>query len=331
MRKAFITGITGQDGFYLAKMLLTKGYHVTGFSRTTHIDSQLKNKINILIGDVSNEADITTAIVRTLPDEIYHLASQSRPGESWTQAPKTLCANGLGTLYLLEAVRTICPTARVCHASSSDLFGQAQSSPQNEDTPFKPCNPYAASKLYAHNMAQIYRDSHHLFISNAILFNHESERRPLHFITQKIAYGAACASLGIVNSPEKNEQGKLIVSDGKLALGNIETARDWGYAPDFVEAMWLILQQENATDFVIGTGKLHTLKQLCEIAYQHVGKDWRHYIFSDPAFFRPLETTQALADARKAHQILGWKPSMSFQTMIQNMVDAQIKRLHKYI
>ena len=330
MRNALITGITGQDGFYLAETLLTKGYRVTGFSRTNQIASQLKDKINIITGDISNETDIATAIECTMPDEIYHLASQSRPGESWTQAPKTLCANGLGTLYLLEAIRTICPTARVCHASSSDLFGQAQSSPQNENTPFNPCNPYAASKLYAHNMTQIYRDSHHLFIANAILFNHESERRPLHFITQKIAYGAACASLDILNSPEKNEQGNPIVSQGKLALGNLETARDWGYAPDFVQAMWLMLQQEKPDDFVIGTGKLHTLKQLCEIAYQHVGKNWQEHVFSDPAFLRPLETTQARADASKAHQVLGWKPSISFQTMIETMVDEQMKRLHAW-
>ena len=327
MRNAFITGITGQDGVFLAEHLLMKGYHVTGFSRTNTIASHLTDKIHMLVGDISNEADVTAAIERTMPDEIYNLASQSRPGESWTKAPQTLCANGLGAVYLFEAVRSICPTARICHASSSELFGQAKSTPQNEDTPFNPCNPYAASKLYAHQMARIYRNSHHLFISSAILFNHESEHRPLHFVTQKIAYGAACAGLGILNSPELNEEGCPIVSQGKLALGNLETARDWGYAPDFVQAMWLMLQQEKPDDFVIGTGKLHTLKQLCEIAYQHVGKDWKEYVFSDPAFIRPLETTQALADATKAHRLLGWEPSMSFQAMIKNMVDAQTKRL----
>lgn len=327
MRKALITGIAGQDGYFLAQLLLKKGYQVTGFSRTDNIDSHLKNKIRLILGDITQASNIADAIDYTKPDEIYHLASQSRPGESWSKPSQTLCTNGLGTLNLYEAVRTLCPNTRICHASSSDIFGQAQVSPQDEQTPFHPCNPYAASKLYAHQMGVIYRSSHNLFIANAILFNHESERRPLHFVTQKIAYGAACAHLNIVNSPDTNEQARPIVFDGKLTLGNLDTARDWGYAPDFVQAMWLMLQQEQSDDFVIGTGTLHTLKQLCEIAYQHVGKTWQSHVASDPAFIRPLEATPALANPTKAHQVLGWKPSIRFQTMIENMVDAQIKHL----
>ena len=330
MRHALITGITGQDGLFLTNYLLKKDYRVSGFSRNNSLPSHLQNDVNLILGDISNESDIADAIQKTMPDEIYHLASQSQPGASWAKPAQTLLSNGLGSLYLFDAVRKHCPTARVCHASSSDLFGQTHESPQNENTPFKPSNPYAASKAYAHNMGCIYRDSHHLFISNAILFNHESELRPLHFVTQKIAYGAACAKLGILTSPDLNEQGQPIVSQGKLALGNLNTARDWGYAPDFVHAMWLMLQQEMPDDFVIGTGKLHTLQYLCETAYQHAGKNWAEYVFSDPAFVRPLESTQALADATKAHRILGWKPSMSFELMIKNMVDAQIKRLRAF-
>lgn len=331
MRKALITGITGQDGYFLAQMLLEKGYQVSGFSKTNHLASQLQEKVNLIIGDITQASQISDAIVDTKPDEIYHLASQSRPGESWSKAHQTLCINGLGTLNIYDAVRNNCPNTRICHASTSDLFGQVQSSAQDEKTPFNPCNPYAASKLYAHQMGVIYRNSHKLFISNAILFNHESERRPLHFVTQKIAYGAACAKLGIMNSPDVNEEQRPIVFEGKLALGNLETARDWGYAPDFVQAMWLMLQQEKPDDFVIGTGQLHTLKQLCEIAYGYVGKPWQDHVFSDPAFIRPLEAKPALANPTKAQQILNWKPVMSFKTMVQNMVDAQVKRLENLL
>ena len=327
MRSALITGITGQDGLFLADYLLKKGYRVIGFSRKNSLPHHLQNKVNLILGDIANESDITYAIRSTMPDEIYNLASQSRPSESWIHAAQTLSSNGLGYVYLLEAVRNHCPSARVCQASSSDLYGQTLESPQGESTPFNPCNPYAASKLYAHQMGQMYRDSLHLFVANAILFNHESEHRPLHFVTQKIAYGAACAKLGIVDSPEVNEKGFPIVSQGKLTLGNIETARDWGYAPDFVHAMWLMLQQAEPDDFVIGTGQLHSLRQLCEIAYQHVGKNWQEHVVSDAVFLRPQETRHTLADASKAHRILGWEPSISFQQMIKNMVDAQIKRL----
>lgn len=324
MRSALITGIAGQDGFLLAEWLMKKDYQVFGFSRS--LDHK-QDQVQMLFGDIANVHDITHAIKSVMPDEIYNLASQSSPGESWAHAPETLSVNGLGAIHVFEAVRTFCPTARVCHASSSELFGQANVSPQNEATPFNPTNPYAASKLYAHQMAKIYRESHDLFISSAILFNHESERRPIHFVTQKIAYGAACAALGILNSPEKNDRGVPIVSQGKLALGSFDVARDWGYAPDFVRAMWLMLQQKNPDDFVIGTGKLHTLRELCEIAYRHVGKNWQDYVYSDLSLIRPLETTRITADTTKAHHTLGWQPSVCFQEMIQKMVAIQIKKL----
>lgn len=332
MKKALITGITGQDGSFLAEYLLDKGYAVYGLSRhdswiRPHNASHLGDRVTVLFGDMSEGVDIASAIQETQPDEIYNLASQSRPGESWARAPETLMINGMGAIRLFEAVRHSCPTARVYHASSSEMFGGTTSGPQNEETPFHPANPYAAAKVYAHNMVRIYRESYGLFISSGILFNHESERRPLHFVTQKIAYGAACAALGIKNSRDLNELGHPIVADGRLALGNLDIARDWGHASDFVTAMWLMLQQDKADDFVVGTGKLHTLRDLCQAAYGRVGLDWSDHVVSDPGLVRPLETGQTLADASKARKVLKWEPTISFEEMVGKMVDTQIDRL----
>ena len=279
---------------------------------------------------MSEGVDIASAVQDAKPDEIYNLASQSRPSESWVRAPETLLVNGLGAIRLFEAVRHTCPACKVYQASSSEMFGQASIAPQNEQTPFNPVNPYAAAKVYAHQMARIYRESYGLYIASGILFNHESERRPLHFLTQKVAYGAACAALGILNSPDLNEMGRPIVQNGKLALGNLKISRDWGYAGDFVRAMWLVLQQESPGDFVIGTGQMHTLQDLCESAYHCVDKDWRESVVSDSTLFRPLETGQTLADPSKARKQLGWKPIVSFEDMVHKMVDAQTMRL-KYM
>lgn len=328
--RALITGISGQDGHFLAELLLEKGYEVVGFARNQHAleqNPELFAKLKMVYGDMANEVDISAAIKASNPNEIYNLASQSRPGESWSQAAKTLCINGLGAVHLFEAVRKLSPETKIYHASSSEMFGQTKISPQNEETPFNPTNPYAASKVYAHQMVRIYRESYGLFIASGILFNHESERRPLHFVTQKIAYGAACAALGIENSPDQNERGLPIVAHGKLALGNFEIARDWGYAPDYVRAMWMILQQKEPDDFVIGTGQLHTLRELCEVAYRYVDKNWQDHVISDPALVRPLETTQTVADISKASHILGWKPSVDFEEMIKKMVQVQLKKL----
>ena len=332
MQKALITGITGQDGSLLAEWLLNKGYQVFGLARQDswlkpNLVSHLSDKIPILFGDISNAFDIAAAIRDIAPHEIYNLASQSRPGESWSRAPETVIVNGVGAINLFEAVRKECPKAKVYHASSSEMFGRTLVSPQNEDTSFDPVNPYAAAKVYAHHMARIYRESYGLFIACGILFNHESERRPLHFVTQKIAYGAACAALGILDSPDTNERGFPIVSQGKLALGNLDIARDWGYASDFVRAMWLMLQQNEPHDIVIGTGQLHTLKELCDIAYRCVDKDWREHVISDAAFVRPLETHQTVADASKAERMLGWRPHVNFDDMVKKMVHFQMTRL----
>lgn len=332
MKRALITGITGQDGSFLAEMLLEKGYRVFGFARREswfrpNCASHLADRIEILFGDMEEGVDIASAIADSEPDEVYNLASQSRPGESWARAPETLMVNGLGAIRLFEVMRHHRPSCRLYHASSSEMFGQALLTPQNEQTPFNPVNPYAAAKVYAHQMARIYRGSYGLFISSGVLFNHESERRPLHFLTQKVAYGAACAKLGIADSPDMNERGRPIVERGKLALGNLEIARDWGYASDFVRAMWLMLQAERADDFVIGTGKLHTLKDLCETAFRSVGRDWRESVVSDPALVRPLESGQLLADPGKARRELGWQPTVTFESMVEKMVAAQVAHL----
>lgn len=334
MAKALITGITGQDGSFLAEMLLERGYEVFGMAQREswyrrNSASHLEGRITVLFGTMSEGVDIVSALQDSKPDEIYNLASQSRPGESWARAPETLLVNGMGAIRLFEAVRHNCPQCRVYHASSSEMFGEALCSPQNEQTPFNPVNPYAASKVYAHQMARIYRGSYGMFIACGILFNHESERRPLHFLTQKVAYGAACAALGITDSPDLNEMGRPIVQDGKLALGNLKIARDWGYAGDFVRAMWLMLQQQQPDDFVVGTGQLHTLQDLCETAYRCVDRDWRDSVYSAPALVRPLESGQTLADPSKARTLLGWEPTVSFEGLVKRMVEAQIERLKR--
>ncbi|WP_233862482.1 GDP-mannose 4,6-dehydratase [Paraburkholderia adhaesiva] len=333
MKRALITGITGQDGSLLAEFLLERDYKVFGFARREswirpNNASHLADKVTVLFGDMSEGVDIVTALQDSKPHEIYNLASQSRPGESWDRAPETLMINGMGAIRLFEAVRHTCPDARVYHASSSEMFGSAKTIPQNEDTAFNPANPYAAAKVYAHQMVRICRESYGLFISSGILFNHESERRPLHFVTQKIAYGAACAALGIKDSQDLNERGHPIVEQGRLALGNLDVARDWGHASDFVRAMWLMLQQDKPDDFVVGTGKLHTLRDLCKVAYEGVGLNWADHVVSDPELVRPLETGQTLADASKARRILHWEPTISFEDMVKTMVEAQVERLN---
>ena len=332
MKRALITGITGQDGSFLAEFLLERGYEVFGLARRKswfrpNNASHLADRVKVLFGDMSEGTDISSTLQDAEPDEIYNLASQSRPSESWVRAPETLMINGMGAIRMFEAMRHCCPKARIYHASSSEMFGQAKCIPQNEETPFNPANPYAAAKVFAHQMVRIYRESYGLFISSGILFNHESERRPLHFVTQKIAYGAACAALGIKESPDLNERGHPIVADGRLSLGNLDIARDWGHAIDFVRAMWLIVQQERPDHFVVGTGELHTLRQLCQAAYGRVDLNWQDHVVSDPALVRPLETGQTLADASKARKMLNWEPTVSFEEMVSKMVDARIARL----
>ena len=333
MKRALITGINGQDGSYLAEFLLLKGYEVFGFCRNKSLSASSNilshaSSVNLVFGDLENKAEIESAIIDSKPNEIYNLASQSSPSESWISPAHTLLVNGNAAVCLFDAARNFSPHAKIFHASSAEMFGMS-SSPQSELTPFCPQNPYAASKVYAHQMAKIYRDAFGMYIANGILFNHESERRALRFLPQKVAYGAACAFLGLENSPHENELGRRIVSNGKLALGNLEVSRDWGYAPDFVEAMWLMLQRNKPRDYVIGTGILHSVQDLCSIAYSAVGLDWRVHVVSDPGLMRPADTGVILADISLAKVDLGWLPRTNFEEMVKKMVRSQIEALKK--
>ena len=331
-RTAIVIGITGQDGSYLTEFLLAKNYQVVGLMRKTsavpssHI-AHLANKIHIAYGDLLDTFSIAENIRSFQPDEIYNLAAQSYPGESWRLAIETAEITGIGAHRVYEAVRYVKPDCHIYQASSSEMFGTPTIVPQNELTPFVPVNPYGAAKLYAHTMAQIYRTSYKLFIACGILFNHESPRRGIHFLTQKVAYGAACVKLGILNSPDLNEQGKPIVKDGKIALGNLDAKRDWGFAGDYVEAMWMMLQHDKPETYVIGTGEVRTVRQLCETAFSSVGLDWQKYVVVDPRFIRLTETGNTVADASKAKTALGWLPRTSFTDMVKMMVDHQVQKL----
>jgi len=331
-KKALITGITGQDGSYLAEFLLKKGYEVSGIVRkTSHFYyaniAHIQERLNLIQADLLDPVAIREAIQKVKPDEIYNLASQSHPAESFRQPIHTAEITGIGAHRVMDAALDVVPNARFYQASSSEMFGWVKEIPQNEETPFNPANPYAAAKLYAHNIARIYRKSYKMFISCGILFNHESPRRGLGFVTQKVTYAAACAKLGIRTSQHLNEEGEPIVKDGKVALGNLEAKRDWGFAGDYVESMWLMLQHKEPDDFVVGTGETHSIKELCEEAFSYVGLDYKKYIYVDPRFIRPTETGPLVADYSKAKKVLGWKPKTSFKKLVQMLVDANLARL----
>ena len=327
-KKALITGIYGQDGLYLAKFLLDKGYDVTGLAKKKIVQTGI-NIGQVIHGDVSDSKFILDLIQEINPNEIYNLASQSSPADSWSSVSQTFSVNGQGAVNIFESVLNIKSATKIFHASSSEIFGKLLG-PADETTSLNPQNPYAASKVYAHNMAMIYRESYGLHISCGILFNHESEKRPLRFLSQKIAYGAACAALGIINSPHKNELGRPIVENGYLTLGNMSVSRDWGYAPDYVQAMWLTLQQDNPEDFVIGTGKIRTIQDLCSCAYGAVGFDWRDRVISSSNLKRPMDSSVAVANPAKAKNVLGWEPKMKFEDMIARMVQHQIVQLDNF-
>lgn len=331
-KTALITGITGQDGSYLADLLLQKGYRVIGYGRPSSIASSpnvahLRGQIEFVSGDLLDTAPLIVAIKHYQPDEIFNLASQSYPGKSWQLALETAEINGMASHRLFEAVRQIKPDCRIYQASSSEMFGVPAETPQNETTAFNPVNPYAAAKVYAHHIAGIYRKSFRLFIVCGILFNHESPRRGMHFITQKVTYAAACIKLGITNSALLNEKGEPVVSDGKLSLGNLDASRDWGCATDYVEAMWLMLQQQDPQDFVIGTGQSRTIRDLCNTAFTCVGHDWHNYVRLDEGLSRPTETGATVADASRARKILGWTPRTSFDQMILAMINVHLTQL----
>lgn len=331
-KKALITGITGQDGSYLAELLLSKGYEVSGIVRkTSHFQyaniGHIQDELQLVYADLLDPVSITSAIKLVKPDEVYNLASQSAPGESFKQPIHTAEITAIGAHRVLEAVRDIVPEAKFYQASSSEMFGWVREIPQTEETPMNPANPYAAAKLYAHNIARIYRKSYNMNIACGILFNHESPRRGLGFVTQKVAYAAACAKLGIKTSEHLNEEGEPIIKNGKVAMGNLEAKRDWGFAGDYVEAMWLMLEKNKNDDFIVATGEVHSIKELLKEAFSYVGKNWEKHVYVDERFVRPTETGPLVGDASKAKKELGWEPKTKFPELIKMIVDANIARL----
>ncbi|HET7037017.1 MAG TPA: GDP-mannose 4,6-dehydratase [Thermomicrobiaceae bacterium] len=317
MKTALITGITGQDGSYLAEFLLEKGYRVVGMQRRTSTETvgrvaHLRDTIELVQGDLLDQLSLIDLLRRYQPDEVYNLAAQSFVPTSWQQPVLTGEFTALGVIRVLEAIRLIKPDARFYQASSSEMFGKVREVPQRETTPFYPRSPYGVSKVYGHWITVNYRESYDLFAVSGILFNHESCRRGLEFVTRKVTHGAARIKLGL---------------DRELRLGNLDAQRDWGYAPDYVRAMWLMLQQERPDDFLIATGRTHTVERLCELAFGALGLDWRDYVEVDPRYMRPAEVDLLVGDASKARAVLGWKPETSFEAMIELMVDADLRML----
>jgi GDPmannose 4,6-dehydratase len=317
MPTALVTGITGQDGSYLAELLLSKGYEVVGVVRRTSHDSyerigHLLDRLSIVPADLLDQHSLTSVIRDVKPDEIYNLAAQSFVPTSWTQPVLTGEFTALGVTRILEAVRLAHPEARYYQASSSEMFGKAAETPQTESTPFYPRSPYGVAKVYGHWITVNYRESYGIYAVSGILFNHESPRRGLEFVTRKVTDGVARIKLGL--------------SD-KLRLGNLDAQRDWGYAGDYVEAMWLMLQQDGPDDYVIGSGQTKSVRDLVEVAFGHVGLAWQEYVEVDPAFIRPAEVETLLADPSKAKTELGWRPKVGFEELVRMMVDSDMERL----
>jgi GDPmannose 4,6-dehydratase len=329
---ALITGITGQDGSYLAELLLEKGYEVAGIVRKTSNEAyanidHIQDELKLFQGDLLDPVSLREIIQRVAPDEVYNLAAQSSPAESFKQPIHTAEITAIGAHRVLDATLDVNPKAKFYQASSSEMFGWVKEIPQTEETPFNPANPYAVAKLYGYCMTKIYRESYKMFATNGILFNHESPRRHLVFVTQKVAYAAACAKLGIKSSQHLNEEGEPVYKNGKVSLGNLEAKRDWGFAGDYVEAMWLMMQAEKPDDFVVATGETHTIKELCEEAFSYVGLNWEDHVVVDPRFVRPTETGPLVGDATKAKKILNWEPKTKFKELVAMMVDSHLARL----
>lgn len=333
VKKAFITGISGQDGSYLAEFLVSKGYMVAGLVRKKtgeHLINleNILDKIKLFQGDLLHPETISKAIKVFKPDEIYNLAAQSSAVASFVDKVGTGLINGIGPVHVFEIAKEIVPKARIFQASSSELFGSPKMSPQNEGTPFSPMNPYASAKLYSHWMAKILREDKlkPQFISCGILFNHESPRRSLNFVTRKVSAAVACIKNNKKDGIPLNELGEPIIKDGKLKLGSLTSSRDWGYAPDFVEAMWLMLQHEVPDEFVIATGEVHTVEKLCREAFEIVGLNWRDYVVVDRSFVSSAQVTSRCGDYTKAKQVLGWKPRTKFKELVRTMVQADLAR-----
>lgn len=317
-KRALITGVAGQDGSYLAELLLDKGYDVYGVVGPAARDllgpaiERGGDRLHLLDGDLTDMDSLLQAVTAARPDEVYNLAAMSFVGDSWEHALTTTDINAVGVLRLLEALRHECPGARFMQAASGEVFGRAYGKPQDESTPLHPRSPYGVSKAYAYFITLNYRESHGMFGANAVLFNHESPRRSVNFVTRKITDGAARISLGLAN---------------ELPMGNLDSRRDWGFAGDYVEAMWRILQQDAPDDFVIATGEAHSVREFCEIAFGRVGLDYREHVTVDERFMRPADVDVLLGDAGKARERLGWEPKVSFRDLVELMVDADLARL----
>lgn len=316
-KRAVITGITGQDGSYLAELLLEKGYEVFGLVRrssTVNFEriGHLQDQIELISGDLLDQKSLVSALQAARPQEVYNLGAQSFVPVSWEQPMLTGEVTGLGVTRILEAIRACDENIRFYQASTSELFGKAQETPQNEQTAFYPRSPYGVSKLYAHWITINYRESYGLFAGTGILFNHESPRRGREFVTRKITHGVARIKCGL---------------DQQLRLGNLDARRDWGHASDFVRAMWMMLQQDEPDDYVIATGASRTIGEFCEVAFAHAGLDWRQYVVVDERFLRPAEVHTLLGDAAKAREKLGWEPEVGFEEMVQQMVDSDLEQV----
>jgi GDPmannose 4,6-dehydratase len=314
---ALITGITGQDGSYLAELLLEKGYRVAGMTRrsstsTSERIAHLGDRLELVQGDLLDQASLVAALREVGPSEVYNLAAQSFVPTSWNQPVLTGEFTGLGATRLLEAIRQVDPGIRFYQASSSEMFGKVRKVPQNELTPFHPRSPYGVAKAYAHFLTVNYRESYDLYAVSGILFNHESPRRGLEFVSRKVTDGAARIAMGLASS---------------LPMGNLDAERDWGFAGDYVQAMWQMLQQPEPTDFVVATGQAHSVRDLCRVAFARVGLDYEQYVTVDDALYRPAEVDHLLGDATKARESFGWTPTVGFEQLIEMMVDADLARL----
>ena len=318
MKRALITGINGMDGSHLADLLLSKGYQVYGLERRSSVKNRtntkhLEEKITFLTGDLTDQNSLMRALKHSDPDEVYNLAAQSFVGESWNTPEQTSDVTGLGALRMLEAIREYGKKIKFYQASSSEMFGRMVENPAKETTPFYPRSPYGVSKLYAHWITKNYRESYGMFNCSGILFNHESERRGLEFVTRKITDGVAKIHLGL---------------SSHITLGNLDAKRDWGYAPDYVEAMWLMLQQNEPDDYVVASGSTHSIKEFLNLAFKQIGiDDWKSYIKQDPRFMRPAEVDVLLGDSSKAYKSLKWKPKTSFEDLVKIMVNKDIERI----
>ena len=317
MPRALITGVTGQDGSYLAELLLSKGYEVVGVVRRTSHHSyerieHLLDRIEVVAADLLDQHSLTVVLQDTQPDEVYNLAAQSYVPTSWTQPVLTGEFTALGVTRILEAVRLVHPAARFYQASSSEMFGRVTETPQRETTSFYPRSPYGVAKVYGHWITVNYRESYNLYAVSGILFNHESPRRGIEFVTRKVTDAVARIKLGRAR---------------ELRLGNLDARRDWGFAGDYVDAMWRMLQQPTPQDYVIGTGQAHSVRELVEAAFGHVGLIWQDYVVTDPKFMRPAEVDVLLADPSKARKELAWTPKVGFRELVAMMVDADLERL----